>query len=76
MSLAYFPAANCLHCTCLGDGGRCCYCRYTRGMLAGLPPRATLEARSRVSNDCRAPSSHAFGGLGLWGVAEGMGEGN
>lgn len=39
MSLIYWPAA-CQHCACLGAGGRCCYCRFTRGMVAALPQPA------------------------------------
>lgn len=53
-------AMNCQHCPCPDDGGRCCYCQFTRTMLAAGVPRTTLEARKPVLGHPSAPQG------GLW----------
>lgn len=50
-------ARHCLHCPCLSQGGRCCYCQFTSGMLKAESghspvrlPYPILVYRDRMKN--------------------------
>ena len=58
MSLTYWPASACKHCTCLGDGGRCCYCLHTARTLRGSQAVGNGSMRNSLSEGGSSLSSH------------------
>lgn len=42
-------ARHCQHCPCIEDGGRCCYCQFTRSMLNSYVSECSLFVSSTLS---------------------------